>query len=96
MYHPLSNGILGRQHKEGFIQFVGCPSYRNSLFLHGLQQCGLCFGRCSVDLVSQDNVSKNRPFDEPEVARFIQNLGSDDVGRHQVGSELNAAVRKPK
>ena len=52
---------------------------------------GLRLGRCTVEFVGQDNVGEDGTFDELELSRLIQDLRSYDVGRHQVGSELDTA-----
>ncbi len=63
------------------------------MLLHRLQQRGLRLGRRAVDLVGQDHVGEDRPLDELHppvaVARVFQDLRAGDVGRHQVGRELD-------
>jgi hypothetical protein len=64
--------------------------------LHGFEQGGLGLGRGPVDLVGQDDVGEQRAFQElelavPRAAVFLDDFRPGDVGRHQVGSELDAA-----
>ena len=43
------------------------PADRDLVFLHGLEQGGLGFGRGAVDFVGQHDVGKDRPADKAEV-----------------------------
>ena len=66
------------------------------MLLHRLQKRGLGLGRCAVDLVGEQQVGEHRALHEAEDvpagrAVLVQHLGAGDVGRHQVGRELNAA-----
>ena len=63
--------------------------------LHGFQERRLRLGRSAIDLVCQHDVREDRPVQEAEGALagraiLLQHLCAGDVGRHQVGSELNA------
>ena len=65
------------------------------LLLHRFEQRGLRLGRRAVDLVGQDHVGEHRARQETKLARarslvFLDDLGAGDVGRHQVGRELDA------
>ena len=65
------------------------------MLLHGFEQGGLGLGRRAVDFVGQDHVGEDRPRQERElaaagVAGLLEDLGAGDVGRHQVGRELDA------
>jgi len=64
---------------------------RHLTFLHCLKQCALSLGWCTVDLIRQQEGSEYRSFDQME-RRFleIEDIRSRDIGRHQVGGELNA------
>ena len=64
----LFDWILSCDRKKGFGQLVGVPTDGNFTFLHGLQKCGLCFRRRSVDFVGQQNVGEDWPFDEAKFA----------------------------
>ena len=60
---------------------------------------GLRFGWCAVDLIGQDDVGKNRPFQKAalalaRVAVLLYDFGAGDVGGHQVGRELDAMKRQ--
>ena len=63
--------------------------------LHRLQQRGLGAGRGAVDLVGHQQAGEDRAFHEAEgaaaAAALVEDLGAEDVGRHQVGRELDAA-----
>ena len=72
---------------------------RHLPLLHRFEQGGLRLGRRAVDFVGQDHVRKDRPRQEPHLALagravFFDDVGARDVGRHQVGRELNAAERQ--
>ena len=92
----LLDGVLRRQDEERIGQPVTNPADRDLAFLHGLEQCGLRLGRRAIDLVGQDDVGEQRPFQEPELAVsggaiLLDHLGAGDVRRHQVGRELDTA-----
>ena len=64
------------------------------IFLHGLEQSRLRFGRGTIDLIGQKDVGKNRSFDKTEGSLltspfFFQDIGSRDIGRHQVRGKLD-------
>ncbi|MEZ4531152.1 MAG: hypothetical protein R2855_08990 [Thermomicrobiales bacterium] len=66
--------------------------------LHRFQKRRLRLGRRAIDLVSQDQIGKNRTALEREAAvpalGFDQNVRAGDVCRHQVRCELDAAERE--
>ncbi len=73
---------------------VGSPAGRHLMFLHRLEQRRLRLGRGAVDLVGQHDVGEDRPLDEAEGAPargqvFLDDLRAGDVGRHEVGRELD-------
>ena len=60
--------------------------------LHRLQQRRLGLGRGAVDLVGQQQLAEDRPARQREAAGLeVEQVGADDVARHQVGRELDAA-----
>jgi hypothetical protein len=66
------------------------------MLLHRFEQRRLGLGRRAVDLVGENHVAEDRAFQELERPQagglvFLNDFGAGDVGRHQVGSELNAA-----
>ncbi len=70
---------------------AGCG---HAVFLHRFQQRRLGLGRCAVDFVGQYHVGEDRPALELEGFAagivFADDVGADDVARHQVGGELDA------
>ena len=67
----------------------------NLLLGHSFQQRRLRFRRRAVDFVGQQHVGEDRAANELErpIARaavFVHHVGARDVGRHQVGRELDA------
>ena len=63
------------------------------IFLHGLEQRCLRLRRRAVDLVGQDDLREDRPLHEaqaPCALFLVEDFGARDVGRHQVGRELNS------
>ena len=69
------------------------------MLLHGLKQRGLCLGRSSVDLIRQQHLRKDRTLVEDQIAVpgfsiLLNDVRTGDVGRHQVGSKLDAMKRK--
>jgi hypothetical protein len=64
---------------------------RHLALLHHLQQRALHLGRRAVDLVGQQQVGEHRPQRGAEVAGLlVVDARADQVGRHQVGRELDA------
>ena len=85
--------VLGRQHEERFGQHVTHTGGRHLMFLHGFEQRRLRLGRRAVDLVGEDDVREHRSGNErqlPAFRRVLKNLGTRDVGGHQVRRELHA------
>ena len=65
------------------------------LLLHRLEQGGLRLGRRAIDFVGQNDVGEQRAGQETKLARagalvLLDYFRAGDVGRHQVGRELNA------
>ena len=84
----LFDRVLGRHHQKGPGQGMGLAAEGDPLLLHRLEQGRLGLRGGAVDLVGQDQVGEDRAFVELEVVAD-QHLGAEDVGRHQVGSELD-------
>ncbi len=87
--------ILRREHEERLLERVGAPLDRDAMFLHGFEQRRLRLGRRAVDFVGQHDVGEDRPGREhhlPPSGRrvLLDDVGAGDVGRHQVGRELDA------
>ena len=62
------------------------------VFIHGLEQRRLSFGRSAVDLVRQKNLGKYRSFGQHELIRLkVEKVRAKHVPRHQVRRELNAS-----
>ena len=68
--------------------------HRDRVLLHRLEQRALRLGRGAVDLVGEHDVGEDRAGLEREALVAALVLGdhhrADDVGRHQVGRELDA------
>jgi hypothetical protein len=64
--------------------------------LHGLEQRGLSLGSGAVDLVGQHQVGEDGAGLEPQRLRSpvagLDDHAADDIGRHQVGRELDAGI----
>ena len=82
------------KHEKRLFQRIAHAGRRHLMLLHRFQQGGLRLGRSAVDLVGQDHVGEDRPFDKLHPAAAVAGLFEDfragDVRRHQVGRELNA------
>ena len=60
--------------------------------LHSFQQCRLHFGRCTVDLISQNEIGKNGPFSYYEfITLLIIDECTDNVCGEKVGCKLYPA-----
>ena len=95
----LLDRVLRRQHQERIAHLVPDAADRDLPLLHRFQQRRLRLRRRAVDFVGQDHVRKNRPRQEPQLALagravLFDDVGARDVGRHQVGRELDAAERE--
>ena len=86
--------ILGRQHVEGRRQVVALAGHGDVLLLHALQQRRLRARAGAVDFVGHQQLGEHRALDEAEGAAadvaFLHDFRAQDVGRHQVGRELDA------
>jgi hypothetical protein len=90
------DGILRGHHQEWRFEFMRCGAAGNGAFLHGFEQCGLRFRSGAVDLVGEDEVGEDGAGLKAEgfraaIVRF-DNHTSDDVGGHEVRSELDARI----
>ena len=63
--------VLGGHHHEGRRQNVGNPVHRNLQFFHGLQQCRLGLGRCTVYFVGQNHLGHDGAGPEVEIAALL-------------------------
>ena len=95
----LLDGILRGEDQKRQRQRVGLPAGRDAVLLHRLQQRRLRLGRRAVHLVGQHDVREDRPAHEAEDAAaggaiLLQHVGAGDVGRHQVGRELDPPERQ--
>ena len=90
----LVDGILCRQHEERFGQSPDLAGGGDLFLLHGLEQRRLRLGRRAIDFVGENNVGENGAALElklPAAIRILDHqVGAQDVGRHQVGRELDA------
>ncbi len=72
---------------------------RDALFLHRLQQSRLGARTGAVDFVGHEKLAKHRALDKAESAfsvGVLQNLGAQNIGRHQVRRELHPLVSQPQ
>jgi hypothetical protein len=84
------DGVLGGDDQEGLGQRVGDAFDRRLAFAHRLQERRLGARRGPVDLVGQQDVGEDRAFLEEEAPFFrVVDRGAQDVGRQQVGRELD-------
>ncbi len=95
----LFDGVLRGQHEERLGQMVRVGAGGDVVLLHRFEERRLRLRRSPVDLVGQDHVGENRTFQEDEFAParlgiVLKDVGAGDVGRHQVGRELNALERQ--
>ena len=87
----ISIGFWGRQHQEWLGQRHRHAVDGHLPLLHRLQQRRLRPRRGPVDLVGHQHLAEHRPLLELEVARLlVEEVDAHDVGRHQVGRELDS------
>ena len=90
----LLDRVLRRQHEQRPLEIEPHAVDGDLILLHGLEQRRLRLRRRPVDLVGEDDVREDGALDEPDDALprgaiLFDHLGAEDVGRHQVGRELN-------
>ena len=94
----LVNGVLRRHDEEGLDEFPYFTARRDAMLLHGFEEGGLRFGRGTVDFVGKDEVSEDGAVLELKFAAsapcFHDDVGAENIGGHEVGSELNAVERE--
>jgi hypothetical protein len=90
----LLDGILSGQHEEWLRQRSDRSGNGDGAFLHGFQQCRLCFRRCPVDLVGQQKLCKNRPFAKFNFVSALvvcrHHVRAENVRRHEIRRELDS------
>ena len=87
----LLDRVLRGEHDERLGQRARLAVDRDLRLLHRLEQRALRLGRRAVDLVAEHDVGEDRPLAQLELARARrQHVGARDVGRQQVGRELDA------
>ena len=81
--------VLGRQYQEGRGEWVGGAVDRHLFLLHRFQQCRLGLGRCTVDLIGEQDLREDRTLAELELLRRrAVDVYTRDIGRKQVRREL--------
>ncbi len=93
--HPFGlDGVLGGQDQERLGDAPGVPTDGHLALRHDLEQGTLDLGGCSVDFVSQHDVGEHRPpLDVELLLRRPPDPRAHDVGRHQIGCELDTSER---
>ena len=95
----LLDWVLGREDKEGFVELVGFSGDSDGVLLHRFEERGLGLWSGAVDLVSEEDLSEDRTLLELEGSAscfciFGDNVGPDDISRHEVWGELDAIERE--
>ena len=86
--------VLRGHHQERVGQREPLAADRHLAFLHDLQQCRLHLRRRPVDLVGEQEVDHHRAELGVELLLALPvDPGTDDVGGHQVGRELDTRER---
>ena len=77
-------------------QDVALAVDRDLPLLHRFEQRRLRLGRRAVDLVGKQKLGENRPAGQREAGGLeVEQIGADDVARHQVGRELDPPELQP-
>ncbi len=85
--------VLRGQHEERPLERIGPAGGGDVILLHRLEQRRLRLRRRAVDLVGENDLREDRPLHETQRAGaviLVEDLRAGDVGRHQVGRELDA------
>ena len=95
----LLDGVLRGQHEERILHRMVDAADGGLAFLHRFEQGGLRLGRRAVDFVGQHDVGEDRPGQElegplPGDRIVLNDFRAGDVGRHEVGRELDALERQ--
>ena len=94
----ISIGFCVASTKNGAGSGRETPPTVTDALLHPLEQRGLRLRRGAVDLVGEQDVGEDRALLELEVLPAVgvldDDVGADDVGRHQVRRELDARERQ--
>ena len=86
----LLDRVLGRQHHERLFQLPGLVADGHLALLHRFEQRALHLGGSPVDLVGQQEVREHRPLPRHEgPVPLVVDEGPDQIGRQQVGRELD-------
>ena len=87
----LLDGVLRGEDREYARQRIRGPIDGHLPFLHGLQQGRLGLGRGSVDFIGQEELGEDRARAKLEgLLLRIEDAYAHNVGRHEVGRELDA------
>lgn len=90
------DGVLGGHDEEGALELVSGGAGGDGAFLHGFEEGALGLGGGTVDFVGEDEIGEDGAGLEAETLGAalvaIHDHAADDVGGHEVGSELDAAV----
>ncbi len=85
--------VLRRQHEERPLELIRSAGGRDVILLHRFEQRRLRLRRRPVDLVGQDDLREDRSLARTAACALpcvlVEDLGARDVGRHQVGRELD-------
>ena len=85
-------GVLGGDDHEGTGQGMGGAVGRDLALLHGLEESGLGLGGGPVELVGQEDVGEDGAGAEGQDAGVtVEDDGPGDVGREEVGRQLDPA-----
>ena len=83
--------VLSGDHQEGDGQGLGFAVNGDLVFVHRLKKSGLGARRSAIDFVGEEEVGKDGARDEIEIAVLLPvEIVSDDVGREEVGRELQS------
>ena len=72
---------------------MGLVADRDLPLLHDLEQCRLCLGRRTIDLIGQDDVGEHRATVQLEAGVLLIHQAAGDIGWQEVGGELDSAHR---
>jgi hypothetical protein len=87
----LLDGILSGKGHEGRREGVGLTIDGDATFLHNLEESGLGLGGSAIDFVGEKELGEDRALTNAKLLSGEVEQGmAGDIGRHQVGSELNA------
>jgi hypothetical protein len=88
----LLDRVFGGNDHEGVAERVSSGVDGDGALVHGLEEGRLSLWRSAIDFVGEQNLGEDGPFGEGELVGLeVEKVGAEDVARHEIWGELDAA-----